>query len=74
MQKVRWKFNFNSAVVNIIKNAISGLFTLSSENFSPFLRSTSPLSLRRFYLDFVGGPTFFKRNFSCSALLKKISS
>ena len=40
------------------------------EFFSPFLHSTGSLSVSWEYLALPGGPGQFRRNFSCSALLR----
>ena len=53
------------------KHAVSGSISLPSQGFfSPFPHGTGSLSVTREYLALGDGPPGFRRNFSCSAVLR----
>jgi hypothetical protein len=55
----------------VCKHSVSGTLSLPlSGYFSPFLHSTSALSVSKEYLGLEGGPPIFSQDFTCPDLLE----
>ena len=57
------------------RHSVSGTVSLPlSGCFSPFPHGTCSLSVTKEYLGLEGGPPTFRQNFTCSALLEKLTT